>query len=444
MRRKAMKARIAFSAAIAAFLLLLAQAAPAMDIVQILKDKVTENDTVKCWWQPYQQNFSMVRPVSGEVVEIHLTVSEDIPRPTLTCVDKSIPASGMWIYTEAGPGFEELIDGTDYFFFTVNGWSSREPADIYGFWITPDGKIIDLLGNSYDNLNEVKPIISNWKPEQQHVTFRTAIGIPYTVDGSYYLFIGARPHKIAGHFHMDGWKSFHLRGMYIRKPQLDHPVYQELANRFNSMQDAALWINSLKEASSIARGLPPDVNGFDYAIWTGEHRTPTYFPYDDQTKWLQFAWNCDTVADFFMGLAMINRKKWGIKHAWYVSFRECKAGGHSVLIFQTEDDRFNICDKDGSCRSSETFAGIIKAEQLYDYMVLSDCRQLHIYRDWTFRPISGELPPLNWREIFNKQNYVTTKEFFGVPYWAVVDLNWALEHLKSADDVNRLLETGRF
>ena len=115
-------------------------------------------------------------------------------------------------------------------------------SDLYAFWVTPGGAIVDLFGHHYASFGDIKPVVRGWEPRGLRISGDYVVKVPYDMDGVYLFFIGVRPHGSSG-FSFDGWWSAEVVSVQVFKDTT--PLFDAFARRVNSMEDVKRLVESV-------------------------------------------------------------------------------------------------------------------------------------------------------------------------------------------------------
>ena len=415
-------------------------AANLLDIAEVLGGRVPTY--ASC----YNPNFYQ-RTEYGEPLGINCVVKRSCSGMSLTSYD----------------GIEAFVGNDDYLLLLGNFWNcNHQKANLYVFWVAPDGRFVSLDGKVYHRLEDVKPFVRNWDvPNARNVRFYLPIPREvYSVDGQYYFFVGIKPSSgDVGHFTMDGWTSFYLKSKVLQLPRTDCEYFQSILSEFVRPEDLKDFIPKRWDICLEARGLRYIS---EYSPWSVEHGSEyaSALPCGNVSKWQKWMCNCDTFANMAMLVIRNKAKTWGIRHAWIVRLRynwqkireiiskEGYSGnicGHSVLVYYGNDGLFHIPDKSGHFFTDRTFSGVL--EKMVNTL-FANCKTInlhdryYIYKDWMLNALGGPQPFFYFGDLqYDPDNFThfTSAHVFGVELWGIAKRDWAREHLKTVEDVQKFL-----
>jgi hypothetical protein len=195
-------------------------------------------------------------------------------------------------------------------------------GDIYGFWYTPDGKIIDLLGRVYKSFSDLKALLHNWRPDMLSIRGDFKVYIPYTVDGVYYLFIGVRPS--GSRFEWDDeWWSFGISAVPVfnwHSEQLDLAEKQ-----IHTIEDLASFLQQINYISlyNVAQN-----QGFVEFL---RRVMPPYSLRIKQTNCLGYAYLS----------AILLHDALGLRNVWIISAKSKEPKlNHAFVLFRLNDGTY--------------------------------------------------------------------------------------------------------
>lgn len=379
-------------------------------------------------------------------------LSDLFPSGIIVCYDVNLDENFSIIHPQ------EIFSGRIFILDEIHGEYLKEslfhnsigsilypkPCDVYAFWYTPSGKIVNLNGLTFNSIEEVKPVLTNWTYKDYFSAY-IFFPIPVYTQGIYFFFQGIKnseePHK----FTLKGWTYIFLHWAKGIKPNFSCNRFKTTVKSLKSLEDLANFVSYINHP---LWNIFSYLNLNDVDIFRTAAKCYTMCDCNNDNWRL----TCTQVANFIIKVLKTKQKEWEIKKAWIVGLHgndtetESSLGcGHALTIFATKEDAFGLIDAYHYIKGTSAtdvlkrYIDIISHQKGWE--CFKDLKTISFRKSFTFSHGLDALPfeSNHYLPLIERKGVITSLEYFRTPGWFIASWKWIQETKLTLSKINELL-----
>ena len=233
----------------------------------------------------------------------------------IKCTESNYPGYMYFNILEPSVMMENSDFDGAYLIFENNTQNNPLPNDVYAFWYTPEGTFISINGETYSNLQEIKPILKNWY-FSKYFSIKFFLKNPDSSLGRYLLFLGVKNSDILHKFSWNGW----ITSLIVDFSKIS---FNYKCERFEEYLESINTLDNLWDFIKV-RG----IHWNNVLLpWLREHPEFKGISSDERYVIAQkcgtpccgkpvWRLTCSDIANFIIEVMKRNKNKWGILNVW--------------------------------------------------------------------------------------------------------------------------------